>query len=353
DFALTQNGTTGGDVTVSREQIDKELRVYAIIVAYRNRGHLRSLTNPIRARRDRRPNLDLADFNLTEADLDRHFLAGREIGLENATLRQIIDHLEKVYCGHIGFEFMHIRERAKRRWLRERIERIMPEKSFGLSIEEKRRILEKLNGAVVFEKFLNTKYVGQKRFSLEGGESTIPALDFIINKGAELGVEEFVMGMAHRGRLNVLANILGKTYEQIFNEFEDFVIPDQSFGDGDVKYHMGYSSQVETPSGKKVHLKLAPNPSHLESVDPVVEGFTRAKGDLLYDNDYNRIMPILIHGDAAIAGQGVVYETVQMSQLQGYYTGGTIHFVINNQVGFTTDFYDARSSTYCTDVAKV
>ncbi len=353
DFALTQNGTAGGDATVSREQIDKELRVYAIIVAYRNRGHLRSLTNPIRARRDRRPNLDLADFNLTEADLDLHFVAGRELGLDNATLRQIIDHLEKVYCGHIGFEFMHIRERAKRRWLRERIERIMPEKSFGLSIEEKRRILEKLNGAVVFEKFLNTKYVGQKRFSLEGGESTIPALDFIINKGAELGVEEFVMGMAHRGRLNVLANILGKTYEQIFNEFEDFVIPDQSFGDGDVKYHMGYSSQVETPSGKKVHLKLAPNPSHLESVDPVVEGFTRAKGDLLYDNDYDRIMPILIHGDAAIAGQGVVYETVQMSQLEGYYTGGTIHFVINNQVGFTTDFYDARSSTYCTDVAKV
>ncbi len=353
DFALAQNGAPSGDATASKEQIDKELRVYAIIVAYRNRGHLRSQTNPIRARRDRRPNLDLADFNLTEADLERHFVAGREIGLENATLRRIIEHLEKVYCGHIGFEFMHIRERVKRRWLRERIERIMPEKSFGLSIDEKRRILEKLNGAVVFEKFLNTKYVGQKRFSLEGGESTIPALDFIINKGAALGVEEFVMGMAHRGRLNVLANILGKTYEQIFNEFEDFVIPDQSFGDGDVKYHMGYSSQVETPSGKKVHLKLAPNPSHLESVDPVVEGFTRAKGDLLYDNDYDRIMPILIHGDAAIAGQGVVYETVQMSQLQGYYTGGTVHFVINNQVGFTTDFYDARSSTYCTDVAKV
>ncbi len=195
--------------------------------------------------------------------------------------------------------------------------------------------------------------MGQKRFSLEGGETTIPALDAIINKAAELGVEEFIMGMAHRGRLNVLANIMGKTYEQIFNEFEGTAVPDLSFGDGDVKYHLGFSSQVETTAGKKVHLKLVPNPSHLESVDPVVEGFARAKADILYDSDYDRILPILIHGDAAIAGQGVVYETVQMSQLEGYYTGGTIHFVINNQIGFTTDFDDARSSTYCTGVANV
>jgi 2-oxoglutarate dehydrogenase E1 component len=188
---------------------------------------------------------------------------------------------------------------------------------------------------------------------LEGGESTIAALDAIITQASESGVEEFVFGMAHRGRLNVLANIMGKTYEQIFSEFEGTSIPDLSFGDGDVKYHLGFSSQVQTPKGKTVHLKLVPNPSHLESVDPVVEGFARAKADVLYGSNYDKILPILIHGDAAVAGQGVVYEVVQMSQLNGYYTGGTIHFVINNQVGFTTDFDDARSSTYCTGVANV
>src|SRR5690606_14880042 len=208
-------------------------------------------------------------------------------------------------------------------------------------------------GAVIFERFLHTKYIGQKRFSLEGGETTIAALDAIIQHGAADKVEEVVIGMAHRGRLNVLANIMGKTYEQIFNEFEGDVIPDQSFGDGDVKYHLGYSSQVQTRSGKMMHLKLAPNPSHLEAVNPVVEGFARAKADILYDSEYDRILPILIHGDAAVAGQGVVYETVQMSQLKGYYTGGSIRFVINNRIGFTTDFDDARSSTYSTGAAAL
>ena len=211
----------------------------------------------------------------------------------------------------------------------------------------------KLNEAVVFENFLHTKYIGQKRFSLEGGETTIPALDAIINRGSELGVEEVVIGMAHRGRLNVLANVMGKTYEQIFTEFEGTAAPDLTMGDGDVKYHMGYSSELTATTGKNVHLRLSPNPSHLEAVDPVVEGYVRAKGDRLYRYDYTKIMPILIHGDAALAGQGIVYEIAQMSKLIGFSTGGTLHFVINNQVGFTTDFDDARSSIYCTDVAKV
>ena len=213
--------------------------------------------------------------------------------------------------------------------------------------------MEKLNQGVIFEKFLHTKYIGQKRFSLEGGETTIAALDTIINTAADHGVQEVVIGMAHRGRLNVLANILGKTYEQIFSEFEGTAIPDQTMGSGDVKYHLGFSSEVDTPSGKKVNLKLAPNPSHLEAVDPVVLGYARAKADVLYKSEYDAILPILIHGDASIAGQGIVYEILQMSNLRGYKTGGTIHFIINNQIGFTTDFDDARSSDYSTSVAAV
>ena len=354
DLALNSNGhSSEASAGVDSEKLGKEIKVFAIIKAYRDRGHLRSTTNPIRDRRDRLPNLDLKDFNLSDADLSLVFQAGNEIGLQNASLQQIIARLEEIYAGNIGFETTHITNREQRRWLRERIERRNFNEDYGLSIDKKTRILEKLNGAVGFEKFLHTKYVGQKRFSLEGGESAIAALDAIVNKGAEDKVEEVVIGMAHRGRLNVLANIMGKTYDMIFNEFEGTAIPDLSFGDGDVKYHLGYSSIVKTPSGKEVHLKLAPNPSHLESVDPVVEGFARAKADILYKSDYDKILPILIHGDAAAAGQGVVYETVQMSQLEGYYTGGTIHYVINNQVGFTTDFYDARSSTYSTAAAKL
>jgi 2-oxoglutarate dehydrogenase E1 component len=356
DLAVSSNGSTASQ-NGQASQLDyqhflKELQVLMIIKAYRNRGHLRSDTNPIRQRRDRKPNLDLKDFNLTEADLQEHFVAGEEVGLKNATLEQIIAHLEKVYCGSIGFEYHYIRDREKRRWLRERIEKHNPE-NFGLSLEKKHQILAKLNGAVVFERFLHTKYIGQKRFSLEGGETTIAALDALINAAAADKVEEVVIGMAHRGRLNVLANIMGKTYEQIFNEFEGTAVPDLSFGDGDVKYHLGFSSQITTHEGNPIHLKLAPNPSHLEAVNPVVEGFARAKADILYGSEYDHILPILIHGDAAIAGQGVVYETVQMSQLHGYYTGGTIHFVINNQIGFTTDFDEARSSTYSTAAANM
>ena len=354
DFASQGNGHAAAAAAPAEAgHLRRELAVLALIEGYRSRGHLLSTTNPIRTRKDRKPHLDLADFGLSDADLGVRFAAGGEIGMPDATLAEIVERLRKLYCGPIGYEFAAIENREKREWLKARIEGrdSIDRDDFGLDIDTKRRILEKLNGAVVFEKFLHTKYVGQKRFSLEGGETTIPALDAIIRTGAALGVEEFIFGMAHRGRLNVLANILGKTYDQIFNEFEGNINPELSFGDGDVKYHLGFSSQVEGPDGKTVHLKLAPNPSHLESVNPVVEGFARAKADLLYGSDYDRIMPVLIHGDAAAAGQGVVYETVQMSQLEGYYTGGTIHFVINNQIGFTTDFDDARSSTYSTAAA--
>ncbi len=347
------NGAANGS-PASPGQVDlDELRVLALIIAYRNRGHLKSTTNPIKKRKDRQPFLDLADYNLTEASLDRVYAAGKEINLENATLRQIIAKLEKIYCGNIGFEFHYIQDRNKRRWLRQRIEAHTPENQFGLTLDEKKRILHKLNGSTIFEQFLGKKFIGQKRFSLEGGETTIAALDAIITFAADDRVEEVVIGMAHRGRLNVLANIMGKTYEQIFTEFEGEMPKGLSFGDGDVKYHLGFSSMVQTPHGKQVYLKLVPNPSHLEAVNPVVEGFARAKADVLYNSDYDRILPILIHGDAALAGQGIVYEVTQMSQLEGYYTGGTMHFVINNQIGFTTDWEDARSSTYCTSVANV
>ncbi|HEY8402943.1 MAG TPA: 2-oxoglutarate dehydrogenase E1 component [Cytophagaceae bacterium] len=358
DFSQIKYGKNGdGQVSTNGHAIPegaispKEVNVHYLIHAYRSRAHLKSKTNPVRERKDRKALLDLEDFGLSEADLDTVFQAGNEIGIGPATLRKIIESLKYIYEGTIGFEYTYIREPERLAWFRNKVEK--ESLAHNPSIEEKKRILSKLNEAVIFENFLHTKYVGQKRFSLEGGETTIPALDAIINRAAELGVEEVVIGMAHRGRLNVLANIMGKTYEQIFNEFEGTAVPDLTMGDGDVKYHMGYSSEVTTTSGKKVNLKLAPNPSHLEAVDPVVEGFVRAKGDRLYKYDYSKILPVLIHGDAAIAGQGIVYEVVQMSKLNGFSTGGTIHFVINNQVGFTTDFEDARSSIYCTDVAKV
>ena len=234
-------------------------------------------------------------------------------------------------------------------FFREKIEKSEAQYKFG--VDKKERILRKLNQAVVFEKFLGTKYIGQKRFSLEGGESTISAFDAIIHAAATGGVEEIVIGMAHRGRLNILANIMGKTYEEIFNEFQGTALYDLSLGDGDVKYHLGYSHQYPTDSGKSVYLKLIPNPSHLEAVNPVVEGFVRAKSDAIYDSHYDKIMPVLVHGDAAVAGQGIIYEVLQMAKLPGYCTGGTLHFIINNQIGFTTDFDDARSSDYSSSIA--
>ncbi len=354
DFAsagsIEDAGIPGSDA--SPEIVTKEFGVLSIIHGFRSRGHLISTTNPIRSRKNRMPHLELADYGLKEEDLKRVFQAGEEISLKNATLQQIIDRLRLLYCGDLGVEYAHIENRDKRMWLRDKIELRALDSSFGLSLDKKKQILRKLNGAVVFEKFLHTKYIGQKRFSLEGGETTIAALDAIINAAAKDKVEEVAFGMAHRGRLNVLANILGKTYDQIFREFEGTAVPDLSFGDGDVKYHLGFSSQKDI-DGKTVNLKLVPNPSHLEAVNPVLEGYSRAKADILYGSDYDKILPILIHGDAAVVGQGVMYETVQMSQLEGYYTGGTIHFVINNQIGFTTDFDDARSSTYCTAAASL
>ncbi|TGE27463.1 2-oxoglutarate dehydrogenase E1 component [Hymenobacter metallicola] len=331
---------------------DKETQVSNLIHAYRSRGHLRAKTNPVRERKDRKARLDIADFGLSEADLDTPFKTGEVLGLgTGAKLRDIIAALEKIYTRSIGFEYMYIRDPQILDWFRAKVEK--DSLAFNPGVEYKKRILKKLNEAVVFENFLHTKFLGQKRFSLEGGETTIPALDAIINKASELGVNEVMIGMAHRGRLNVLANIMGKTYEQIFSEFEGTAVPDLTMGDGDVKYHMGYSSEVDTEGGRKVNLKLAPNPSHLEAVNPVVEGFVRAKIEHQYGGDYHQILPILIHGDAALAGQGIGYEVTQMSQLEGYKTGGTIHFVINNQVGFTTDFEDARSSIYSTDLAKI
>ncbi len=329
----------------------KEIQVIELINAYRSRGHLQSKTNPIRERKDRNAKLELSDFGLDDSDLNNNFQAGNLIGLGNTSLKNIIDKLKKVYENAIGFEFMYIRNNEIREWFLNKIENDFL--VYQPTLNQKKRILKKLNEAVVFENFLHTKYVGQKRFSLEGGETTIPALDTMINTGADFGIEEIMIGMAHRGRLNVLCNIMGKTYEQIFNEFEGNALPDLTMGDGDVKYHMGYSSEINTPNDKKVHLKLAPNPSHLEAVNPVVEGFIRAKAYNSYEKDYSKVMPVLIHGDSALAGQGIVYEIAQMAKLDGYFTGGTFHLVINNQVGFTTDFDDARSSTYCTDIAKV
>jgi 2-oxoglutarate dehydrogenase E1 component len=351
EFSQAKFGENGVESDLSTEEMMGEIKVRGLIHAYRTRGHLRSNTNPVRQRRDRKALLDLPDFGLTEDDLDREFQAGDLLGLGKTSLRKIVEALKEIYTGTVGFEYMYIREPDILDWFQHKSER--EALAFDPTQDEKERILSKLNEAVVFESFLHKKYIGQKRFSLEGGETTIPALDGLINRGADLGIEEFVIGMAHRGRLNVLANIMGKTYEQIFNEFEGGATPDLTMGDGDVKYHMGYSSEIETENGKKVNLKLAPNPSHLEAVDPVVLGFVRAKIDSEYQEDPKRVCPIIIHGDAAVAGQGIVYEIAQMSRLYGYNIGGTVHFVINNQVGFTTDFDDARSSVYCTDIAKI
>ncbi len=352
DFALSQGATVTGDSasTEGSGNLGKELKVYRLIDAYRSRAHLISTTNPIRERVNRFPKLDLEDYGLTQADLEESFILGETIGLKNGKLKDIIAHLKNIYCGSIGVEYMHINDTEVRQWFQQKFENQGADRNF--TIEKKKRILSKLNEAVAFENFLHTKYVGQKRFSLEGGENTIPALDAMVNKSAVFGVEEVVIGMAHRGRLNVLTNILGKTYEYIFNEFEGQAIPDLTMGDGDVKYHMGYASHITTPEGKNVYLKLMPNPSHLEAVNSVVMGYARSQGDILYAENPDKILPIIIHGDAAAAGQGIVYETVQMSALKGYNIGGTIHFVINNQVGFTTDFDDARSSIYCTSVGR-
>lgn len=329
---------------------DKEFKVINLIEGYRQRGHFFTKTNPVRTRRQYSPTLAVENFGLNQTDLATVFQAGKQIGLGPAILKDIISHLEQTYCSSIGAEYAYIRTPEVISWLQGKMEgsRNKPD----LSREEKKLIFHQLKQAVGFENFIHRKFVGQKRFSLEGAESLIPALAYVIDKGADLGIEEFIIGMAHRGRLNVLANILQKPYEQIFDEFNAKSYTDEE-AVGDVKYHLGYENEVPTIKGKKVKLSLVPNPSHLEAVDPVVLGISHAKINNNYASNVNKLASILIHGDAAIAAQGIVYEIIQMSQLKAYSTGGTIHLVINNQVGFTTNYLDARSSTYCTDVGKV
>jgi len=326
-----------------------EFKVIDLINEYRKRGHLFTKTNPVRTRRTYSPTLHIDNFGLTEEDREQVFKAGGEIGIGDATLNSIIEHLEKTYCLSVGVEYAYIRRPEIHEWLMARMEHTQNTPVF--SREKKLHILKQLSRAVLFEKFLHKKYIGQKRFSLEGCEALIPAIDAIINKGAESGISEFIIGMPHRGRLNVLANTLGKPYQDIFNEFEGKELDDEYLL-GDVKYHLGFSSERTTADGRTLQLSLAPNPSHLEAVGPVVEGITRSRIDTDYHNENQQIVPILIHGDASLAGQGVVYETLQMSELKGYSTGGTIHLVVNNQIGFTTNYLDARSSVYCTDVGK-
>ena len=342
--------TENQDCSLVSVKIQKEFNVLKLIDAYRTRGHLFTETNPVRERRTYTPNLDLVNFGLSDADLNTVFDAAKVLGQQPIALKEILTHLKNVYCQHIGIEYMYMNKPEAINWIQDRIN--INDNIPKFDNDQKKHILGKLNEAVSFENFLHTKYVGQKRFSLEGGESIIPALDALIESAAEKGVEHFVMGMAHRGRLNILANIFGKATQDIFSEFDgkDY---DQEYFDGDVKYHLGLTSERTTKSGKKININLAPNPSHLETVGAVIEGITRAKQDKYFPDDFSKVLPIAVHGDAAVAGQGIVYEIVQMAQLDGYKTGGTIHIVINNQVGFTTNYQDARSSVYCTDVAKV
>ena len=332
------------------EDILTEFKVINLIEAYRTRGHLFTKTNPVRKRREYSPTLDIESFGLTKADLGKKFDCATQVGMAApATLEDIIKHLEQVYCDSIGVEYIHIKNVEEKNFIRKWISE--NENHPILSVEEKRQILHKLNQAIAFERFLHTKFVGQKRFSLEGGESLIPAVDQLISYSSQHGVDEVVLGMAHRGRLNVLSNIFQKSYKEIFSEFEGKEFDEDVFS-GDVKYHLGASKRVTTASGEEVRINLVPNPSHLETVGALVQGICRAKIDQ-YKGDYTKVLPIVIHGDAAIAGQGIVYEIAQMMTLDGYKTGGTVHIVVNNQVGFTTNYLDARSSTYCTDIAKV
>ena len=331
------------------ENILKEFKVVKLINGYRTRGHLFTNTNPVRERRTYTPNLDLENFELSEDDLTEEFNAGEIIGIGRNSLQNIIIHLERIYCTSIGIEYMYIRTPERIKWIQYYLNK--NDNKPELSKDEKKHILKKLIQANNFETFLHKKYVGQKRFSLEGGESLIPALDSIIELAAEKGVKEFVLGMAHRGRLNTLCNIFGKSAREIFSEFDGKDYEDQVF-DGDVKYHLGWTSKRKSNKGFGIYLNIAPNPSHLESVGPIVEGITRAKQDKYFEDSKENVLPVIIHGDAAIAAQGVVYEVHQMERLKGFSTFGTIHIVSNNQVGFTTNYIDGRSSTYCTDVGK-
>ncbi len=352
DFASENGSVTmaNGQAVEIPQSLQKEFQVIRLIDGYRSRGHLFTQTNPVRERRKYEPSLDISNFGLSDGDLDIVFDAGKIIGIGPSSLKNIIAHLERIYCDAIGVEYMYIRTPERIQWIQDWLN--VNDNRPTFSAEQKKNILRKLNEAVSFESFLHTKYVGQKRFSLEGGESLIPALDVIIEKAADAGVKQFVMGMAHRGRLSVLTNIFGKSPKDIFSEFDGKDYEEAIF-DGDVKYHLGWTSTRETDSGKIVNMNIAPNPSHLETVNGIVEGIARAKQDRNHQENVSEVLPILVHGDAAFAGQGIAYEVIQMARLDGYHTGGTIHIVVNNQIGFTTNYLDARSSTYCTDVGKV
>jgi 2-oxoglutarate dehydrogenase E1 component len=330
----------------------KQARIYNLLFAYRTLGHHLASLDPLELAKPVETELDLKHFKLDESDLDTVFDSGQLAGGGERTLREILSILKNTYCGTIGVEYMHIQNFKFRRWIRDKIELTQNRPQF--SAQAKRRILNRILAAELFEKFLHTRYVGQKRFGLEGGETLIPMLDAVVQRAPKLGVERIVMGMAHRGRLNVLANILNKSYKSLFSGFAENYVPDSVQGDGDVKYHLGYEANVTTPSGEKVGISLAPNPSHLEAVNPVVLGKARAWQRILNDTEERtKVLPILIHGDAAVIGQGIVQETLNLAQLEGYRTGGTIHIVINNQIGFTTVPKDARSPIYCTSIAKM
>lgn len=348
EFARNAYDSTGGEQIP--ENVSKEFKVIGLINGYRQRGHLFTLTNPVRERRKHQPDLALENFGLNDKDLHTVFQAGNQIGIGAAKLQDIIAHLTQTYCQSIGVEYLYVRQPEVVKWLQERMEKSRNTPTY--TKQEKIDILKKVTRAVVFENFLHTKFVGQKRFSLEGAEAVIPAINSLMEKGADMGIKDYVIAMAHRGRLNMLTNIMKKPFVDVFTEFEGRPSEDAMF-DGDVKYHMGYSSDQKSDNGHMVHMSLTPNPSHLETVAPVAEGIMRSKIDHHHGGDNSKACAVVIHGDAAIAGQGIVYEVVQMSQLDAYKTGGTVHFVINNQVGFTTNYLDARSSTYCTDVAKV
>ncbi len=354
DFGSENYGLDGeiveGVSTQVPEHVLKEFQVVKLIDGYRTRGHLFTKTNPVRNRRKYSPTLDIENFGLSNDDLKAVFNAGEILGIGPQPLSEIVKKLEEIYCEAIGVEYMFIRQPEERQWIQDKLNKNHNHPNF--TADQKKHILKKLSKAVSFENFLHTKYVGQKRFSLEGGESLIPAIDAVIEKAASYGVKDFVMGMAHRGRLNTLTNIFGKSAKDIFSEFDGKDYEQEEF-DGDVKYHLGWTSDRVTDNGNKINLNIAPNPSHLETAGAVVEGITRAKQEKYYPEDFSKVLPIIVHGDAAIAGQGLVYELVQMAKLDGYKTNGTIHIVVNNQIGFTTNYLDARSSTYCTDVGKV
>ncbi len=353
ELEIDEHRTTvmvNGSKSEMPESLQKEFQVIRLIDGYRSRGHLFTKTNPVRERRHYEPTLEIQNFGLEQSDMDTIFNAGDIIGIGPSTLKEIIRHLQSIYCDAIGVEYMFIRNPDRVKWIQDWIN--VNDNHPDFNPDRKKHILKKLNHAISFETFLHTKYVGQKRFSLEGNESLIPGLDVIVERAAEMGVKQFVMGMAHRGRLNVLTNIFGKSAKDIFSEFDgkDY---EQEIFDGDVKYHLGWTSDRKSDNGNQIKMNIAPNPSHLETVGAVVEGIARAKQDAHYQDDFSKVLPIVVHGDAAIAGQGLVYEVVQMANLDGYKTGGTIHIVVNNQIGFTTNYLDARTSTYCTDVAKV